>query len=437
MDDNKSGKNAYQKLGVLTNELEKGNSEAGGLSRNSKIKLNAVRLLKFTIRDMHIVLNNVDLSNEKKIMRLMELSDSQKSLCYAYEQIKDEASRAEYDKKGKPSIDEMCIKESENLDEKNILKRKDKSSENDKEAKEVTLSAYDVLPIEIHGDKTDREYSKNACQTALRKITFYLSTFSLETMDDLKDATGKIKDVLWAYQKISTPQKRENYDLALKGEKLENLYTGLQKQSEHAFRYNIAIWQYHKIKEDSNASRLTINQNDKSITIRKKGALSYSDNTIIPNENQLYAYDVTKTNEDGTQTVSQIVSDINLIKMREDDNYKQQVLTELLSNESIYFGNKYLSSYVGRINEKGEKEFDPNDIAACYILEEKLKAAKGGERAPTSWKPGLPFYEGGSVPKTGDEGYMIDISNLFRKNPTNPANQDNPDAPDTDDGDRE
>lgn len=410
-------RSAYNILGV-NSKLD--SREGNGLSPNSKVKLNTINMLQMTFKEMNRILSNPDLLSEDKIFKLKKLADTQNILCLAYEQIKDEISRQQYDRKGKPYTHDEYLRKTEILAEESVLRC-------DENGKPKTKNAYDILSMKNHEHRTEEEYSRNIAQSTLSKIATTLSSSQLcsNEVKDFKKVTDGITNILWAYSKIGTQMQRKKYDIALKEEISKDIYTNLAERGKNALEYELRLWEYSGISEKYKQPK-TFNHENGAITIRKVGAISYEDNPVMntKSEPDLYVYEITKVNAEGETKVSHPISNINLVKMEENSDYRENILTELLSDESIHFGEKYLASYIGKIDANGKIEFDPMDIAACQLYEEKSRLAKEGKRVPRYWTSGEPLYVGGSAKKTKDIVYGRFVVNL----------PNDPDEPDT--GDR-
>ena len=105
---------------------------------------------------------------------------------------------------------------------------------------------------------------------------------------------------------------------------------------------------------------------DEKITIRKTGELNYN---TLNGESYLHEYLITKQDKEGSTTeVEKVFTDILVSRMESDLEYRNIVLTQLLSNRNLHLQNSY--GYIGKIDVNWNDKQKKPEYKLEYFQEE-------------------------------------------------------------------
>ncbi len=201
------------------------------------------------------------------------------------------------------------------------------------------------------------------------------STIDKITMSKILDTIYRMEEQFWAYSKINTENKRQQYMRSILMEAKRKYYKELADDVKS---------RKIKIRTDENGPRcrrvkgerprtFTINKGE-SVTIQLIGKMNY-EIFILP-EDDLGIYKITKSNGIKTYAFSPVHLDWITQKTLNDSITIREGVAELLSDSSLKFSHEYLGGYLGVIPSEGIKESDRQkiyeDISACRVMQKKI-----------------------------------------------------------------
>jgi hypothetical protein len=201
------------------------------------------------------------------------------------------------------------------------------------------------------------------------------STIDKITMSKILDTIYRMEEQFWAYSKINTENKRQQYMRSILMEAKRKYYKELADDVKS---------RKIKIRTDENGPRcrrvkgerprtFTINKGE-SVTIQLIGKMNY-EIFILP-EDDLGIYKITKSNGIKTYAFSPVHLDWITQRTLKDSITIREGVAELLSDASLKFSHEYLGGYLGVIPSEGIKESDRQkiyeDISACRVMQKKI-----------------------------------------------------------------
>lgn len=369
--------NAYQQLGV-EDLINRESNNIEDQTVNGIIKVKTKRQLDEGIKSLNQILKE-NLGTAEKLTRIKEKLSELIKQVVAYDYVATAETRADYDKKGKPDVEQLVEKIKQTLKKAVTLETNGKA-----------VNAYQILGIanneetvksqhKSSNEKTldsDKESGKVKDNKAIltpeqqdrhieartyENIGLALSVSNLRNVEEIESFMLTLSKYLWAYSKISSTEKRKEYkyeELAKKGDKAAK---SLGEAKVGALRNQ----QFYPID-------LADNSQYERIDITKAAVLQSCAFGIA--EQHAYGYKVDKYKADGSVRYDQVFSNIDINRMKEDVIYRQNVLEKLLSDESIRLGQEKLGRYVGELDENGNVKFDLETIGTSRSWERRRKA---------------------------------------------------------------
>lgn len=329
--------NAYDVLN-LSEDLSKNTDEKLGLQLDCIIKSRAESVIFEELQKLYQIL----VENEEIYVRLeafqKEFHNVLKYLM-AYDCIANQENRLEYNKKNKPTIEKYISKFRAKFDNVSRIKRNGKD-----------VSPFQMLGVDNNSKKLIEDQNNYINTRTCSMLKLILSNVKIQDIDNLEDIILKISGHLWAYNKISTQEKRDEY-------KYKEILSKGKKKICYASDVQIRRFKDpKKIIIESESGDIDICQDLAVINVEPPFSLS---------ECVAKGYLITKRNN-GMEESERFISNIDMQRMSLDLEYREIVLNELLSRKSLELGKKHLKGYIGEIDENNEIKF--NEIVLGMML---------------------------------------------------------------------
>ena len=201
----------------------------------------------------------------------------------------------------------------------------------------------------------------------LQYIRIALANPNLDDIDSIKNLLLNLTKYMWAYSRIATSKQREEYAYGLTARAGDRALKSLGKP----------VIQELKNKQQY-CMELPNNEECERIRVVKVAVIQSKD--FMMSEDKAYGYFISKEKKDGVIENKSIMSNIDIVRMREDAGYRTKVEEYLLSDEAIRLGQAYLGGYVGEVvlNKDGqlERTFDPECVGLCRELDREYRKNK-------------------------------------------------------------
>ena len=352
--------NAYELLRIedlLTEEEETTSTR----TKDAVIKVKAKKKLTEGICDINRILEKEG-SVSEKLKAIADKIEEMTGIATAYAKIATEEARETYDATGKTDMKEILAGIEEKLDNA-VTFQSDGMPQN----------AFQILNT-VSNRATTGETAKEddyLRSKTLQYIRIALANPNLDDIDSIKNLLLNLTKYMWAYSKIATTKQREEYAYGLTARVGDRALKSLGKP----------VIQELKNKQQY-CIELPNNEECERIRVVKVAVIQSKD--FMMSEDKAYGYFISKEKKDGVIENKSIMSNIDIVRMREDVGYRTKVEESLLSDEAIRLGQAYLGGYVGEVvlNKDGqlERTFDPECVGLCRELDREYRKKKTEER---------------------------------------------------------
>lgn len=246
-----------------------------------------------------------------------------------------------------------------------------------------TESAFQILDLSSYSDGEKEPHEQDAAvrHKVYHNISLALANSKLDSIDDFEKLITDLTRYMWAYSKIGDSQKRETYR-----------YKDIARCGDEASRGMGTVQMKALDVKDQQQCTIEFPEDERYDTIRisKVGVVRSDEIQYYDTKGYVYAVLKEKANTDNekpdykkTNKAIPIVSNIDMVRINNDVQYRTRVEEELLSDEAIKLGKRYLGGYVGELDKNGEKTFSVECVGMCRAWERVLNAkrAKKAENA--------------------------------------------------------
>lgn len=335
----------YQLFDITKEQIESLNSDQISNKLNN-ILFNKLLNLVNRIKDIL----NLEVDSKEKLHAINSLLNEMIKILYAYKRL----------------VNNKCDINFES--EFKALLQKYFQSPTVKDSLGNDIDAFKVL--NVFRNRCDDTQLKKIQEMALKKIKFSFLNKSFDNLQSFNTFAKSLQKILWAYNKICTPEKIQEYLAQLQEYLLKKKFIDLSIKGKNS-KDLIRKERKFKTKNPIKIEFPKINSDDEKITISRVGKLEYGV-AAVDNEFEVNEYFVSKENDSGDIKQFVVFSNIDLVRVQEDFNYTSLVRS-LLKDSSVKMANEYLSGYIGEISDKDNFCFEPTNIAACMRFKEFLK----------------------------------------------------------------
>lgn len=352
--------NAYELLRIedlLTEEEETTSTR----TKDAVIKVKAKKKLTEGICDINRILEKEG-SVSEKLKAIADKIEEMTGIANAYAKIATEEDRKAYDACGKTDMEEILAVIDEKLNNAVTF-----------QSNGMQQNAFQILSTVNNRDNMGNsakqdEYLKNK---TLQYIRIALANPNLDDINSIKNLLLNLTKYMWAYSKIATTKQREEYAYGLTARVGDRALKSLGKP----------VIQELKNKQQY-CIELPNNEECERIRVVKVAVIQSKD--FMMSEDKAYGYFISKEKKDGVIENKSIMSNIDIVRMREDAGYRTKVEECLLSDEAIRLGQAYFGGYVGELvlNKDGqlERTFDPECVGLCRELDREYRKNKTEKR---------------------------------------------------------
>lgn len=352
--------NAYELLRIedlLTEEEETTSTR----TKDAVIKVKAKKKLTEGICDINRILEKEG-SVSEKLKAIADKIEEMTGIANAYAKIATEEDRKAYDACGKTNMEEILAVIDEKLNNAVTF-----------QSNGMQQNAFQILSTVNNRDNMGNsakqdEYLKNK---TLQYIRIALANPNLDDINSIKNLLLNLTKYMWAYSKIATTKQREEYAYGLTARVGDRALKSLGKP----------VIQELKNKQQY-CIELPNNEECERIRVVKVAVIQSKD--FMMSEDKAYGYFISKEKKDGVIENKSIMSNIDIVRMREDAVYRTKVEECLLSDEAIRLGQAYFGGYVGELvlNKDGqlERTFDPECVGLCRELDREYRKNKTEKR---------------------------------------------------------
>lgn len=347
--------NAYELLRIedLLTEEETTSTR----TKDAVIKVKAKKKLTEGICDINRILEKEG-SVSEKLKAIADKIEEMTGIATAYAKIATEEARKAYDATGKTDMKEILAGIEEKLDNA-VTFQSDGMPQN----------AFQILNT-VSNRATTGETAKEddyLRSKTLQYIRIALANPNLDDIDSIKNLLLNLTKYMWAYSRIATTKQREEYAYGLTARAGDRALKSLGKP----------VIQELKNKQQY-CIELPKNEECERIRVVKVAVIQSKD--FMMSEDKAYGYFISKEKKGGEIENKSIMSNIDIVRMREDAGYRTKVEEYLLSDEAIRLGQAYLGGYVGEVvlNKDGqlERTFDPECVGLCRELDREYRKNK-------------------------------------------------------------
>lgn len=352
--------NAYELLRIedlLTEEEETTSTR----TKDAVIKVKAKKKLTEGICDINRILEKEG-SVSEKLKAIADKIEEMTGIANAYAKIATEEDRKAYDACGKTDMKEILAGIEEKLDNA-VTFQSDGMPQN----------AFQILNT-VSNRATTGETAKEddyLRSKTLQYIRIALANPNLDDIDSIKNLLLNLTKYMWAYSRIATTKQREEYAYGLTARAGDRALKSLGKP----------VIQELKNKQQY-CIELPKNEECERIRVVKVAVIQSKD--FMMSEDKAYGYFISKEKKGGEIENKSIMSNIDMVRMREDVGYRTKVEESLLSDEAIRLGQAYFGGYVGELvlNKDGqlERTFDPECVGLCRELDREYRKNKTEKR---------------------------------------------------------
>ena len=352
--------NAYELLRIedlLTEEEETTSTR----TKDAVIKVKAKKKLTEGICDINRILEKEG-SVSEKLKAIADKIEEMTGIANAYAKIATEEDRKAYDACGKTNMEEILAVIDEKLNNAVTF-----------QSNGMQQNAFQILSTVNNRDNMGNsakqdEYLKNK---TLQYIRIALANPNLDDINSIKNLLLNLTKYMWAYSKIATTKQREEYAYGLTARVGDRALKSLGKP----------VIQELKNKQQY-CIELPNNEECERIRVVKVAVIQSKD--FMMSEDKAYGYFISTEKKDGVIENKSIMSNIDIVRMREDAGYRTKVEECLLSDEAIRLGQAYFGGYVGELvlNKDGqlERTFDPECVGLCRELDREYRKNKTEKR---------------------------------------------------------
>lgn len=339
---------------------------------DATVKTRTKRKLWEGIHEINNILSSAEPSIAKKLSDIDAKLKELRKIAVAYDDIATPSSRQAHNGDRDFDINEVF----EEMD--SILENAFTFASNGK-----TESAFQILDLSSNNDrgKEPREQDATIRHKVYHNVNLALANSKLDSIDDFEDLITDLTRYMWAYSKIGDFQQRETYR-----------YKNIARCGDEASKGMGTIQMRALDEKDQQQCTIEFPEDERYDTIRisKVGAVRSDEIQYYDTKGYVYAILKERANTDNEKPdykkankAIPIVSNIDMVRMNNDVQYRTRVEEELLSDEAIRSGKRYLGGYVGELDENGEKTFSVECVGMCRAWERILNAkrAKRAENA--------------------------------------------------------
>lgn len=293
----------------------------------------------------------------------------------AYQAISTEQKRGIYANQGEKDITEVTDREMEELGELTFR--------NGRNAFEINRRQPIPMDKLILADSPNRdiEINKNFREYVLELLKDIPAVRSLDSrrkeqimreisMDRLSEITGELEKQMWAYSKISTYGKRQQYLTEISKERTREYYKKVGELAKGA-RILTTAERGPVVEKRKKPTEIVLQIGKESVQISKTGYLNYG---MYFRDEELGEYTI--LSPDGSQ--HRVFSDMKLDEIDSEDikndiRYREKI-AYLLSNTSIELSEECLGGYLGILPGQDPEKVSTRTLAAisaCKKYKEK------------------------------------------------------------------
>ena len=341
---------------------------------NKKIKEQTKRLLILKLSDIKRALeDDPQILNDDEILHNYILSII--TMLKSYLVIRDDEQRALFECSGITNIEDEARSVLEGMECRTLRKGKNAFEINKMQPvpiDKISNSNTRVKDSEIRGDFKEHVLKLLNDIPEHEQIVGAMDKF---TMSKVLEIVYRMEEQFWAYSKINTEVKRQQYMKSISMEAKRKFYKELAddiKSRKIKIRTGENGPRCRRVKGEK-ASSFAINKGE-NISIQLIGKMNY-DIFLLP-EDDLGIYKITKSNGIETYAFSPVHLDwITSETLKKSIAIKEEI-SELLSDSSLKFSHEYLGGYLGVIPSEEIKESEMQkvyeDISACRIAQKKI-----------------------------------------------------------------
>lgn len=348
--------NAYQQLGI--EDLINRDPDAMEKTYiNGTIKIRTKQKFNDGIKDLNQILKQ-KLGISEKLTMIKEKLGELIKCAVAYDFVATEDARKDYNRKGQPEIEQITDKIDKTLRNAVTL-----------ETNGQTLNAYNILGV-ANNEKNyenSEQFDKHIETKTYENTALAISVSNLTDIPSIESFLLTLTKYFWAYSKTESAEKRKEYkyeELAQKGDKAEK---ALGEARVRALE-NQTIYPMDTV-NSSKYDRIDITK----VAVVQSCAFGVEDQ-------HGYGYKVERYKEDKMVDHSEIFSNIDLLRMRDDVLYRAKVENMLLSDENIRLGQEKLGGYIGEIDDNGNIKFDLEFIGTARAWDRRRNKEQAKNR---------------------------------------------------------
>lgn len=328
------------------------------------VKTRTKRMLWEGIHEINKILGSAEPSIAKKLDDIDAKLQELRKIAVAYDHIATPSIRQVNDANGDLDMDKLF----DQMDD--ILENAFTLTSNG-----ITESAFQILDLSNDNDSRRDPQEQDAAirYKVYHNVNMTLASSKLDGINDFEDLITDLTRYMWAYSKVGDSQKREIYR-----------YKNIARCGDEASRGMGTVQM--KVVDENHQQQYTIEfpKDERYDTIRVSKVGVVLSKEIMYSDTKGYVYLISKEKARSDSENSEyknadrpiaIVSNINISEMK-DVQYRTRVEEELLSDEAIQLGKRYLGGYVGEIDENGKKKFNLECVGMCRAWERRLNAKK-------------------------------------------------------------
>lgn len=314
--------NAYQILGV--------NKDALSVGSDYIIKQQAQKKLSELYGKVIQVIDAEDKTTEEKFKEVDEISYELYKYALAYSSIMTKQEREKYEKNISIPFEGQIKNMKQRFEGKVRIE-----CENSKGKKQMQ-TAYQILGIN-DGKVTDRKVSTKAMSYIM-----LMNKKPSEKLETLMEQLYTLRKHIWAYNKVNTEQKRQEYDLQLR-------YQSMATESEkHKDCLGTVIRRQKK-----EPTEVVVQKNeDGQPTMILSEVGKIVNRSFFLDEGEINEYQI-RTNQG--ENVRTIYSDIDMRRLKSDPDYFEAVKELLADNNLIAAANRFLGGYIGNLKSQEDE----------------------------------------------------------------------------------
>lgn len=341
---------------------------------DEKIERTAKNLLIFRLGDIKKIITG---ATEYATIE-QSLKDSLASMMAkinAYQAISTEQKRGIYASQGEKDITEVTVREIEELGE--LTFRDGKNA--------FEINRRQPIPIDklILADSSNRdiEIYKNFREYVLELLKDIPAVRGLDprkkeqimreiSMERLSEIASELEKQMWAYSKISTYSKRQQYLTEISKERTREYYKKVGELAKGA-RILTTAERGPEVEKRKKTTKMVLQIGKESVQISKTGYLNYG---MYFRDEELGEYTISRPDGSQHRVFSNIkLDEIDSEGIKNDIRYREKI-AYLLSNTSIELSEECLGGYLGILPGQNPEDIPTRTLAAisaCKKYQEK------------------------------------------------------------------